>query len=265
MARSDTTNAQPTSVTRTIRAAVRLGEDFLTLEETTTLPIDASDEQIAAAVETGWRIYRAQRAAIEEQVAGIRAGQVPLPITVRDPDAPASEKQRHYLATLQDNLGWTSEQLAAHAAEQGIDLVSLTKGQASSFIDGLKKLADGRHAAPEPAPAPTQATHRPRPAVASQGGTPATERQIVALSRLAQGRGLNLDEETERRFGVVAADLSDEQARALIAEWQAPARDSAPARSEREPAPAPERRMPSRAPRASAPVVAGEGDTKPPF
>lgn len=261
MARTDTTNAQPTSVTRTIRAAVRLGEDFLTLEETTTLPIDASDEQIAAAVETGWRIYRAQRAAIEEQVAGIRAGQVPLPITVRDPDAPASEKQRNFLATLQDNLGWTGEQLAAYAAEQGLDLVSLTKGQASTFIDGLKKLADGRQTAPEPAPA--QAGHRPRPVVAPQGGTPATERQVVALSRLAQGRGLSLDEETERRFGVAAADLSDEQARALIAEWQAPARDSAPTRGEREPT-APERRMPTRAPRASA-SVAADGDGKPPF
>lgn len=258
------TNAQPTSITRTIRAAVRLGEDFLTLEESLTLPIDASDDQIAAAVETGWRIYCAQRAAIEEQVAGIRAGQVPLPITVRDPDAPASEKQRNYLGTLQDNLGWTSEQLAAHAAEQGIDLVSLTKGQASSFIDGLKKLAEGRQTAPEPAPAPAQATHRPRPAVAPQGGTPATERQVLALSRLAQGRGLNLDEETERRFCIAAADLSDEQARTLIAEWQAPARggDHAPARSE--PAAAPERRMPSRAPRTPA-AVAADGDGKPPF
>ena len=38
------------SVTRTYRAAVRLGEDFITLEETVTLPLDATDEEVQKAV-----------------------------------------------------------------------------------------------------------------------------------------------------------------------------------------------------------------------
>ncbi|HEU5086733.1 MAG TPA: hypothetical protein VFT99_04785, partial [Roseiflexaceae bacterium] len=73
-------------VSRTYRAAVRIGEDFITLEETVTLPIDASDEEVEQAVDLGWRIYRAQRAAVEQQVAGVRetAG-APQPIAIKDP------------------------------------------------------------------------------------------------------------------------------------------------------------------------------------
>lgn len=55
---------------------------------------------------------------------------------------PASDKQRNYIATLQDKLGWTSEQMAVYAAEQGVDLVGMTKAQASALIEGLKRLAD---------------------------------------------------------------------------------------------------------------------------
>lgn len=204
------------SVTRTYRAAVRLGEDFITLEETITLPPNASDDEVQQAVELGWRIYRAQREAVEQQVASVREAQgAHAPITVRDPDAPASDKQRNYIATLQDNLTWTSEQLSAYAAEHSVDLVTMTKGQASSFIDGLKKLADerGRY----------QAESRSR-AVAddplAEAPQPASERQLQALARLAQSRALDLDEVTERRFGVGSTELSDEQARMLLSEWQ---------------------------------------------
>src|SRR5437868_10802853 len=132
-------------VSRTYRAAIRIGEDFITLEETIALPLDASDEEVAQAVELGWRIYRAQREAVEAQVAGIRETiGAPAPIVVRDPDAPASEKQRNYIAALQDDLAWTNEQLTVYADEQSVDLVTITKGQASSFIDGLKKIAEER-------------------------------------------------------------------------------------------------------------------------
>lgn len=212
------------SVTRTYRAAVRLGEDFITLEETVTLPLDASDEEVQKAVDLGWRIFRAQREAVEQQVAGVREAQGSHgPITVRDPDAPASDKQRNYIATLQDNLGWPSEQLASYAAEHGVDFVTMTKGQASGFIDGLKKLADERsryHADSRARPAGDD------PLADGVGSQPASERQIQALARLAQGRALDLDEETERRFGVASSDLSDEQARMLLSEWQVrPARN----------------------------------------
>lgn len=214
------------SVTRTYRAAIRLGEDFITLEETITLPIDASDDEVQQAVDLGWRIYRAQREAVEGQIATVREGQAAAaPITVRDPDAPASEKQRNYIATLQDNLSWSNEQLAGYASEHGVDLVTMTKGQASGFIDGLKKLADER--ARYNAESKARMAAEPAEATAG-GGQPASERQLQALARLAQSRALDLDAEAERRYGVASEQLSDEQARAMLSEWQArPARGNA--------------------------------------
>lgn len=229
------TNRDDRSVTRTYRAAVRLGEDFVTLEETVTLPIDASDDEVQQAVDLGWRIYRAQREAVDQQISSVREAQGPAaPITVRDPDAPASDKQRNYIATLQENMSWTNEQLAVYAGEHNVDLVTLTKGQASGFIDGLKKLADerGRYSA-EPRPraeAPAERVEarpptEPRPS--SEGAPPASERQLQALARLAQTRALDLDGETERRYGVASDELSFEQASALLSEWQArPARSN---------------------------------------
>lgn len=61
-------------------------------------------------------------------------------------DEPATEKQRQYIGRLIDDIGWHSEELAVYAHEQQIDLVAMTKAQASAFIDGLKRLAH-----PEPA------------------------------------------------------------------------------------------------------------------
>ncbi len=221
-----TPSSHERSVTRTYRAAVRLGEDYITLEETITLPLTASDDDVQQAVELGLRIYRAQREAVDQQVAGIREAQgAPAAITVRDPEAPASEKQRNYIATLQDNLTWSSDQLSTYAGEHSVDLVTLTKGQASSFIDGLKKLADER--------VRYQAEPRPRaiaddPLADGVGSQPASEKQLQALARLAQSRALDLDQESERRFGVSSSDLSDEQARMLLSEWQVrPARAAA--------------------------------------
>ncbi|GAB4433446.1 MAG: hypothetical protein OHK0015_22220 [Chloroflexi bacterium OHK40] len=210
------TSSEARSVTRTYRAAVRLGEDFITLEETITLPLEATDEDVQRAVELGWRIYRAQREAVEQQVGSVREAQSATTITVRDPDAPASDKQRNYIATLQDQLSWTNEQLASYAGEHSVDLVTMTKGQASTFIDGLKKLAEER--------ARYGGEARPRsggdPLGDGSGSQPASERQLQALARLAQSRALDLDEEAERRFGVASGDLSDEQARMLLGEWQ---------------------------------------------
>ena len=142
MATSRPAIEQAPTISRTYRAAIRLGEDFVTLEETIVLPIDATDEEITQAVDLGWRIFEAQRAAAEQQISEIRAGMpaVPPQIRMREPDAPASDKQRNYIATLQEQLGWSGEQLAAYAQEQEIDLAGMTKGQASAFIDGLKAL-----------------------------------------------------------------------------------------------------------------------------
>jgi hypothetical protein len=59
-------------------------------------------------------------------------------------DTPATDKQRRYIAYLMDDLGWTSEQIAVYASEQQIDLVSMTKTQASKLIDQMKRLQGGR-------------------------------------------------------------------------------------------------------------------------
>jgi len=53
---------------------------------------------------------------------------------------PASDKQRNYITTLQDKLGWQSEQMAAYAQEQGYDLADLNRSEASGLIDGLVQL-----------------------------------------------------------------------------------------------------------------------------
>ncbi|HWQ14334.1 MAG TPA: hypothetical protein VNL77_16160 [Roseiflexaceae bacterium] len=207
--------ASERSVSRTYRAAIRLGEDFITLEETITLPIDASDEEVAQAVDLGWRIYQAQRAAVEGQIAGVReTAAAPQPITVRDPDAPASDKQRNYIAALQEDLAWSSEQLAAYARERSVDLVTITKGQASAFIDGLKKLAEERS---QYGGGPARA--EPAPSRASDGG-PATDRQLYALEKLARQHGLALEAEVQRRYGASPQDLTAAQAAALLREWQ---------------------------------------------
>jgi len=220
------------TVSRTYRAAIRIGEDFITMEETIALPLDASDEEVAQAVDLGWRIFRAQREAADAQVTDIRSAiGTPAPITVRDPDSPASDKQRNYIVTLQDNLAWNSEHLAAYAEEQSVDLVTMTKGQASVFIDGLKKLSEERVAygdsARAKAPASTAQPARPaEPAAqasAAQNGAPVNEKQIHAMERLAQQHGLDLDREARRRFDVDAHGLTYEQASSLLRELQRPA------------------------------------------
>jgi hypothetical protein len=197
-------NTQERSVTRTYRAALKLGEDYVTLEETITLPVGASDEDIEEAVKLGLRIYTAQQAAIEAQIQSLREAQgTPAPITVRDPDSPASDKQRNYIATLQEQLAWTSEQLLSYAHEQNIDLITLTKGQASSFIESLKKLADER----------VRYNDAPKSA-------PATERQLQALTKMAQARNLDLEGEVRSRYGIALDDLTHEQAANLLTELQ---------------------------------------------
>lgn len=211
------------AVSRTYRAAVKVGEDYVTVEETITLPIDASDDEVMQAVDLGMRIYHAQREAVEAQISAIRetAG-TPAPITVRDPESPASEKQRNYIGALQEDLAWSNEQLAGYASEQAVDLVTMTKGQASTFIDGLKKLAEERSSykgngsskdqlnAPQPQRAPASDTQ------------PVAERQLQALDRIAQQQGMDLDAESRRRFGVVAHGMTYEQASSLLREWQRP-------------------------------------------
>jgi hypothetical protein len=215
-------------ISRTYRAAIRLGEDFITIEETIALPIDADDDEIAMAVNTGWRIYQAQREAAEGQIQQLREQQPQPTIAIRDPESPASEKQRNYVGALQDELRWNDEQLARYASEQGVDLVTMTKGQASGFIDGLKRLAEERgsyggnadaQAAPQAASAPAAA---PATAERARATAPASEKQLRALHQIAQERALDLDAEAQQRYQVPVAELTMEQASALLTLWQRP-------------------------------------------
>lgn len=55
------------------------------------------------------------------------------------PKVPATQKQRNYIGTLQDQLGWSSEQMAQYAKEQRIDLVDMNMYEASQIINDLKR------------------------------------------------------------------------------------------------------------------------------
>ncbi|HEY1011745.1 MAG TPA: hypothetical protein VGE07_03515 [Herpetosiphonaceae bacterium] len=211
-------------VTRTYRAAIRCGEDFITIEETISLPPAASDDEISQAVDTGLRIYRAQQAAIEAQVAAIRAEHPAAGPRILDPEAPASEKQRSYLEYLANALEWPAGQLQNHLRDQGATLEALTKGQASEIIDALKKQLDGGQPAPASESAPAAEQTVMAAAVAQSpvsGGAPASTRQIAALQRVAGQHGVDIADEARARFGVAHLnDLTSHEAGALLQELQ---------------------------------------------
>lgn len=198
------------SVTRTYRTAIKLGDDFITIEETITLPIDADDQTVQQAVDLGWRIFRSQREAVEQQIAHIREQHAAATaITVRDPDAPASERQRNFIASLQQALGWSGEKLAAFAQEHGYDLVALTKGQASAFIDELRRVQEEQQ---------RLAVAEERARYANQ---PVSDKQRNAIQSLARELALDADAEAQRRFNAAVDQLTNEQAAILISDWQA--------------------------------------------
>jgi hypothetical protein len=232
----------PASVTRTLRAAVKVGDDYYTIEETITLPPSASDDQIAQAVAIGLRMYEAQRAAVEAQVRDLREHVVsqPLPVQIREPDAPASEKQRQYMDYLLKELSWDNERLVAFANERMLNLLTLTKREASELIDELKGLLAGAADAADTAEvttsnqAPVEAeadesaaeeAAQPEPTADRQAilpiGEQITQRQLRALERLVEERGIDLEGELRARFGDrTLADLSMDEAGQLLSEWQ---------------------------------------------
>jgi hypothetical protein len=208
------------TITRTLRAALRLGDDYITIEESVTLPLDASDDDIQQAVALGERIYQAQRESLEGQMATLRENHpaTSAPVPIRNPDAPASDNQRSYINRLVSDLGWSREDLGNYAREQGVDMLTMNKGQASSFIDTLKRVAEERGVLYQ---AQTSGQARQRgesPALSEE--VPIMDRQYRALLQLARERGLSLDDETHQRFGVAAQELNSKQAGSLIVEWQ---------------------------------------------
>lgn len=244
------------TVSRTFRAAIRVGEDFYTVEETITLPIDAGDDEIAMAVDAGMRIYQAQRAAAEGQVRELRAqaaqsGSHGSGIQIRDPEAPASDKQRAYMDYLVNELGWDTGRLHEFAAEYQFEVATLNKREASELIDQLKTQLETRGeeqpAAPveTPRPATTEAVKPAAPAVPKPAppeptptrqailpvGDVATQRQIKALERLAEERGIDVTSEMAARYGGRQFDeLSIDEAGQLLTEWQQRPRAGRPMR-----------------------------------
>ncbi len=228
--------ADPT-ITRTFRAAAKVGDDYYTVEETICLPPNATDDLIMEAVQTGLRIYDAQRLAVLEQIGQLRAeaGQRIMNGNgngMREPDAPASDKQRAYMDRLLHDLNWTHDRLTAYAAERNLNLLTLTKREASELIDELKGIADGRVPAPHYDAPPTpleQAVEDAEPdlfdeppvRVQQPAGERATERQIRALMRLVDERGIDIMAELKQRFGERTIDqLSMDEAGNLLSEWQ---------------------------------------------
>ncbi len=140
-----TTQHERPLVSRTYRAAIRTGEDFITLEETITLPLDATDDDILRAVDLGQRIYQAQRGVADETIAEMRGGVIVSPEAVDRAvasfrAAPASEKQIAFIRSLAADLDYTDEYLDTYARTAGgYDLFALTKDEASALISLLKK------------------------------------------------------------------------------------------------------------------------------
>lgn len=242
MSKSDQT-AQ-SLVTRTLRAALKIGDDYYTVEETITLPPTASDEQIAQAVATGLRMYEAQRAAVESQVRELRDHVVshPLSVQIREPDAPASEKQRAYMDFLLKELSWDNERLAVFAAERELNVLTLTKREASELIDDLKNVLAGSPADESAAEAqPSERDDEDESLVESPVvedrqailpiGELATQRQVRALERLVEERGIDLAGELRARFGGRGiTELSMDEAGQLLSEWQQRPRQLRPLR-----------------------------------
>ncbi len=214
-------------VTRTYRAAIRVGEDYITIEETISLPPTASDSDIAQAVDTGLRIYRAQQAAIESQMQAIRELHPSGPVRILDPESPASDKQRSYLEYLIATLNVSDEQMQRTLREHSASYETLTKGAASEIIDQLKQQLDQRgtaevaETAVGAAPGSEQVPLTEAVATRTPTGNPASTRQIAALQRVAAQHGIDLADELRSRFGTATVEeLSSAEAGALLQELQ---------------------------------------------
>lgn len=132
------------SVTRTLRAALKIGEDYVTIEESITLASDASDAEIDAAVAFGWRVYTRQREAIEAQISELRDAYG------SDRERPALPSQLRAIENVQRVLNWDAAQLANFLAERRYDITQLTRRQASTIIEQLRRSVDEQQRAEGP-------------------------------------------------------------------------------------------------------------------
>lgn len=125
------------------RTAIKVGEDFHTLECEITVPLGASDALIHAAQDTAERVRAVQIAATHAAIADMREDAMITPTrrasryTLKDPDAPASDKQRNAIDRIAKTKGWSLAHLVTFCEGVGYPVLTLTKGQASWLIDML--------------------------------------------------------------------------------------------------------------------------------
>ena len=170
----------PETVRSLYRAAVKLGDNYHTFESDITLPVGAGDEAIRTAMDTAKRIRQAQAAdalgeidAMSEDVQLAGAGRGSR-YTIRDPEAPASTKQRNAIDRLAAAKGWDVSRLVSFCELAGVPLLTLTKGGASWLIDALNGVAalppSPASFAPAEPPLPFEMTPGEVAAEATEGG-----------------------------------------------------------------------------------------------
>jgi hypothetical protein len=161
------------TVSRTYRMAVKIGEDYLTIEETVSLPVAASDEDVQAAVALGWRIYTQQRAAAEAQILEARESYG------GDNERPVLDSQLQRIHQLQQLLGWNAQELEQFLSDRGLDSVRLTRQQATHVVQLLRRIHDD----------------------AQRQNSPANRRQIADIQRATTAQHLDVDALVQRLFG----------------------------------------------------------------
>lgn len=161
------------TVSRTYRMAVKIGEDYLTIEETVSLPVTASDEDVQAAIALGWRIYTQQRAAAEAQILEARESYG------GDNERPVLDSQLQRIHQLQQLLEWNAQELERFLSDRGFDGARLTRQQATQVIQLLRRIHDD----------------------VQRQNSPANRRQIAEIQRLTTAQHLDTDVLIQRLFG----------------------------------------------------------------
>jgi len=137
----------PGAVRALYRAAVKLGDNYHTFESDIVLPVGADAEAICAAMDTAQRIRQVQAANALHEIdtmsedIQLSGGGRSSRYAIRDPEAPASAKQRNAIERMAAAKGWDTTRLVNFCELAGVPLLTLTKGGASWLIDALNGMA----------------------------------------------------------------------------------------------------------------------------
>ena len=137
----------PGAVRALYRAAVKLGDNYHTFESDIVLPVGADAEAICAAMDTAQRIRQVQAANALHEIdtmsedIQLSGGGRSSRYAIRDPEAPASAKQRNAIERMAAAKGWDTTRLVNFCELAGVPLLTLTKGGASWLIDALNGVA----------------------------------------------------------------------------------------------------------------------------